>query len=139
MSHVLSRRTVCLSAGLTAGATFVGCASSSLSSDEALYKNDQLLPSTPGEPYTGSDEQPIRTQERMFMAMMDADAESLRSTLTEDATLTHITGQIQTRDEWVQSVADKTMSYSNIEVVSAHVERGQWSSARSTHAHDRKY
>jgi len=57
------------------------------------------------------------------MAMMDADAESLRSTLTEDATLTHITGQIQTRDEWVQSVADKTMSYSNIEVVSAHVER----------------
>ena len=123
MSHVLSRRTVCLSAGLTAGATFVGCASSSLSSDEALYKNDQLLPSAPGEPYTGSDEQPIRTQERMFMAMMDADAESLRSTLTEDATLTHITGQIQTRDEWVQSVADKTMSYSNIEVISARVER----------------
>ena len=123
MSHVLSRRTVCLSTGLTAVATFVGCASSSLSSDEALYKNDQLLPSTSGEPYTGSDEQPIRTQERMFMAMMDADAESLRSTLTEDATLTHITGQIQTRDEWVQSVADKTMSYSNIEVVSAHVER----------------
>ena len=107
MSHVLSRRTVCLSAGLTAVATFVGCASSSLSSDEALYKNDQLLPSAPGEPYTGSDEQPIRTQERMFMAMMDADAESLRSTLTEDATLTHITGQIQTRDEWVQSLPTK--------------------------------
>ena len=121
MSHVFSRRTICLSAGLTAAATFVGCASASLSSQE--YSSQTGLPKPSSSPFTGSDEQPIRAQERMFMAMMDADAEALRATMTEDATLTHITGQVQSRDEWAQAVAEKTMTYSDIEVVSARVER----------------
>ena len=48
-------------------------------------------------------------------AMVDADTEKLGSMLADDIILRHITGQTQTKQEWLDEVASSSMDYHNIE------------------------
>ena len=48
-------------------------------------------------------------------AMVDADTEKLGSMLADDIILRHITGQTQTKQEWLDEVASGSMDYHNIE------------------------
>ena len=48
-------------------------------------------------------------------AMVDADTEKLGSMMADDIILRHITGQTQTKQEWLDEVASGSMDYHNIE------------------------
>lgn len=48
-------------------------------------------------------------------AMIDADTEALGSMMADDIILRHITGQTQTKQEWLEEVASGSMDYHEIE------------------------
>lgn len=52
-----------------------------------------------------------------FAAMIDGDVDALGDLLASDATLTHITGMVQTKQGWLNEVAVGSMRYHSIEVV----------------------
>lgn len=53
--------------------------------------------------------------DRWQRAMTDKDVETLGSLMADDAVLVHITGQTQTKQEWLDEIAAETMRYYNIE------------------------
>lgn len=55
--------------------------------------------------------------ERLNTAMLQADIKTLDLLLEDNFTLTHITGYIQTKKEWLDAIASKEMSYSAIKII----------------------
>ncbi len=67
-----------------------------------------------------NDTEKAREEIRQFLnewrtAMVDADTEKLGSMLADDIILRHITGQTQTKQEWLDEVASGSMNYHGIE------------------------
>jgi Domain of unknown function (DUF4440) len=72
---------------------------------------------TPTDPQTAV----LASYEAQREAMMAGDAAALGDELARDFSLTHMTGYVQTRDEWLQQVADGEMTYHSIQDVDARV------------------
>ena len=60
----------------------------------------------------------IRTLKTMFLGMVGKDPALLRRVLSPDMVLIHMTGQHQTREEFIGQVMDGTLRYRSIELVS---------------------
>ncbi|MDO4888715.1 MAG: nuclear transport factor 2 family protein [Actinomycetaceae bacterium] len=50
-------------------------------------------------------------------AMLTADAQALGQLLTDDYTLTHMTGYLQAKEEWLAQVSSGAMAYHSIEII----------------------
>ena len=59
---------------------------------------------------------------RMCEAMAEADVAALRSLYAEDMRLMHMTGMVQTGEEFLSGIADGTMRYHGVTVVSVEGE-----------------
>lgn len=55
--------------------------------------------------------------EAMFEAMVAGDLAELDSILAEDFTLTHMTGYVQSRSEWLDAIESGEMQYHRMETV----------------------
>jgi hypothetical protein len=55
-------------------------------------------------------------------AMVAADADRLATKLATEFTLTHMTGYVQSRDEWLSQVASGAMTYHSITDVTVYVD-----------------
>lgn len=49
--------------------------------------------------------------EAMQQAMIDKDVETMGSLVTEDKTFTHMSGRVQTKEEFFDEIADGTLNY----------------------------
>ena len=54
--------------------------------------------------------------EAMQQAMIDKDVDAMRALTTDDKTFTHMSGKIQTREEFFGEIADGTLNYFGYEV-----------------------
>ncbi|KRE49901.1 hypothetical protein ASG92_26495 [Arthrobacter sp. Soil736] len=59
--------------------------------------------------------------EAMFEAMVAGDVAELDGILSEDFTLTHMTGYVQSRSEWLEAIESGEMQYHRMETVEATV------------------
>jgi ketosteroid isomerase-like protein len=57
--------------------------------------------------------------EAMFEAMVAGDVPELDGILSEDFTLTHMTGYVQSRSEWLEAIESGEMQYHRMETVEA--------------------
>lgn len=64
----------------------------------------------------------IATAHRLTDLMIKRDMEQLDNLLDKNFTLTHITGYIQPKSEWLQEIEQESMKYYNYEIVSEKVE-----------------
>ena len=76
---------------------------------------------------SGDDMDKARVEIRQFLdewrkAMIDADTVKLGSMLADDIILRHITGQTQTKQEWLDEVAGGSMNYHEIEQRDVNIE-----------------
>ncbi|OLT52277.1 nuclear transport factor 2 family protein [Cellulosimicrobium sp. CUA-896] len=70
-----------------------------------------------------AEEQAILDRDRLLLVgLVEADVAALDALLDADFVAVHITGQEQTRDDWLQQIASGRMAYHQVERVSAHVE-----------------
>ena len=51
------------------------------------------------------------------ISMLKADIKTLDLLLADSFTLTHITGYIQSKQEWLKAIASREMSYSKIQII----------------------
>ena len=58
----------------------------------------------------------LEAYEAMQQAMIDKDVEAMRSLTTEDKTFTHMSGKVQTREEFFGEIADGTLNYFGYEI-----------------------
>lgn len=49
-------------------------------------------------------------------AMVDRDIETLRSLMADDLVLVHMSGQTQSKEEWLEEIRNETMRYYSIEI-----------------------
>ncbi len=56
----------------------------------------------------------LYTQARYCQAMTDADTETLREIVSEDMTFTHMSGMVQSREEYFADIADGNLNYFTI-------------------------
>ena len=56
----------------------------------------------------------LYTQARYCQAMTDADTETLREIVSEDMTFTHMSGMVQSREEYFADIADGSLNYFTI-------------------------
>ena len=59
--------------------------------------------------------------EAMFEAMVAGEVAELDGLLSEDFTLTHMTGYVQSRSEWLEAIESGEMQYHRMETVEAAV------------------
>lgn len=62
------------------------------------------------------------TAHRLTDLMIERDIEAINDILDEDFTLTHITGYLQPKEEWLGEIEQESMKYYNYEIVSEKVE-----------------
>ena len=58
----------------------------------------------------------LESYEAMQQAMVDKDVEAMRALTTEDKTFTHMSGKVQTREEFFGEIADGTLNYFGYEI-----------------------
>ena len=63
----------------------------------------------------------LESFEAMQQAMIDKDVDTMRALTTEDKTFTHMSGKVQTREEFFGEIADGTLNYFGYEVHDPHV------------------
>lgn len=67
---------------------------------------------------TDEEENILYTQSRYCQAMVDADIDTLKSIVSPDVTFTHMSGMIQTRDEYFEDIKEGRLNYYNIGIES---------------------
>ena len=63
----------------------------------------------------------LKAYETMQQAMVDKDVDAMRQLTTEDKTFTHMSGKVQTREEFFGEIADGTLNYFGYEIHDPHV------------------
>lgn len=59
--------------------------------------------------------------DRRNKAMVDRDIETLRSLMADDLVLIHMSGQTQSKEEWLEEIKNETMRYYSIEMEDLHI------------------
>ncbi len=109
---------------------FSGCASSdSIAKDETpanepVQQNpsDNSVTTPPNHPDITQDSNMteeaavLAAFEKMQQAMIDKDIDTLKSLVTEDKTFTHMSGKVQTKEEFFGEIADGTLNYYKYEI-----------------------
>lgn len=70
-----------------------------------------------------TDEEIAAVHEAMFVAMVAGDLAELDSILANGFTLTHMTGYVQSRSEWLEAIESGEMQYHRMETVEAILSR----------------
>ena len=60
----------------------------------------------------------LNTYNQYLQALIENDTEKLSSLIAEEAKLYHITGRLQTKQEWLSSIKNGEMRYHSVEEVS---------------------
>lgn len=78
-------------------------------------------------------EQALRAAwERQRLAMLAADTDALDELLSDDFTLTHMTGYVQPKEEWLDHISTGQMTYHSIVDVNVSAQPSAWTvTARS--------
>ena len=63
----------------------------------------------------------LEAYEAMQQAMIDKDVDAMRALTTEDKTFTHMSGKVQTREEFFGEIADGTLNYFGYQIHDPHV------------------
>lgn len=59
--------------------------------------------------------------ERRNKAMVERDIETLRSLMADDLVLVHMSGQTQSKEEWLEEIRNETMRYYSIRIENLHI------------------
>ncbi len=62
--------------------------------------------------------------QQLSQAMIDANVEEMETLLDDAATLTHMSGYVQSKAEWLDEVASGSMAYHSLKTVSEKIEDG---------------
>ena len=124
--HILSKCIIILFVLLS------GCASNDSIPKNEITPSDQSQSNPPSESETDSfnHHSPDTTQdsnmteeaavlaafEKMQQAMIDKDIDTLKSLVTEDKTFTHMSGKVQTKEEFFDEITDGTLNYYKYEI-----------------------
>lgn len=105
-----------LAVALAAGCA--GCSAAAVEAgDAAPQTSRETQPmAREAEEMTGEERAVLAAYEAMQQAMIDKDVEAMRSLTTEDKTFTHMSGKVQSRDEFFGEIADGTLNYFGYEV-----------------------
>ena len=63
----------------------------------------------------------LEAYEAMQQAMIDKDVDAMRQLTTEDKTFTHMSGKVQTREEFFGEIVDGTLNYFGYQIRDPHV------------------
>lgn len=58
-----------------------------------------------------------RAYELMTIGMIEKSPEKLRLAMSEDARLIHMTGKVETREEYIKDILDNTLNYYDYEII----------------------
>ena len=76
------------------------------------YLNDvQDIDATSSATITADESAVLEAYERFEQAMIDKDIDTLNELVTEDKTFTHMSGKVQTKEEFFGEIADGTLNY----------------------------
>lgn len=64
----------------------------------------------------------VKRFEEFEQAMVDKDQDRLTEIMTDDATLTHMSGKVQTREEYIGEIMDGTLNYFKYKLENVKVE-----------------
>lgn len=53
--------------------------------------------------------------------MVERDIETLRSLMADDLVLVHMSGQTQSKEEWLEEIRNETMRYYSIRIENLHI------------------
>ena len=107
-----------------------GCASSDSIPKDETPVNEPIQQKPSDDSVTTNTNQPDITQdsnmteeaavlaafEKMQQAMIDKDIDTLKSLVTEDKTFTHMSGKVQTKEEFFGEIANGTLNYYKYEI-----------------------
>ena len=74
-----------------------------------------------GEKMTENERAVLKAYGAMQQAMVDKDVDAMRALTVEDKTFTHMSGKVQTREEFFGEIADGTLNYFGYEIHDPHV------------------
>lgn len=81
--------------------------------DLSVFKNVKIT-GIDVDSLTDSEMEVLYTQSRYCQAMVDADIDTMKEIVPADVTFTHMSGMIQTRDEYFKYIKDGKLNYYNI-------------------------
>lgn len=60
----------------------------------------------------------LKTYELMIMGMIEKNSSKLKESMSKNAHLIHMTGKVETRDEYINDILDGTLNYYDYEILS---------------------
>ena len=104
---------------------FSGCASSDYVAKDETPANEPIqqkpsedsvttppnYPDIPEDSNMTEESAVLAAFEKMQQAMIDKDIDTLKTLVTEDKTFTHMSGKVQTKEEFFGEIADGTLNY----------------------------
>lgn len=89
--------------------------------DFSIFKNVKIIGCEPSELSDGEIEV-LYTEAKYCQCMVDADIDTMKEIVPNDKTFTHMSGMVQTRDEYFNDIKNGRLNYYNIGIENPDIE-----------------